>query len=54
MISESLDGSFGGIGTMVVGLNKLEFNVLRIEVRVDYYCGLIVHDMQLWIVTIGF
>ena len=39
---------------MVVGLNELEFNVLRIEVRFDYFCGLIVHDIQLWFVTLGF
>jgi hypothetical protein len=40
-----LDGSFGGVDTKVVGLDKLEVDVSRFEVRFDYLCGLVIHDV---------
>jgi hypothetical protein len=39
---------------MVVGLNELEVDVSWIEVRFDNLCGLIIHDVQLWLITLGF
>ena len=54
MIFESLDGSFGSIDTLVAGLDELEFDVSWIEVGFDYFCSLIVHDIQLWFVTLVF
>ena len=57
MIFERLDGSFGNIDMMVVGLNELEFDVSQIEVRFDHFCGLIVPDIPFlvcnpWILVI--
>jgi hypothetical protein len=45
MILEGLDGLIGGVDAVVVRFDKLKSDLLGCKVGLDYFCGLIVHDV---------
>ncbi len=51
-ILEGLDGLFISVDVVVVWFDKWEADLLGCEVGLDYFCGLIVHDIKFWFVTL--
>ncbi len=51
-ILEGLDGLFISVDVVVVWFDKWEADLLRYEVGLDFFCGLIVHDIKFWFVTL--
>ena len=53
MVLESLYGPFGGVDSMVVGLNKLDFSILLLHEIFDRFGCLVVGDVECGFVPLG-
>jgi hypothetical protein len=53
-VFKRLDGAFGGVDAMIVGLDQLQLAFFFGEELFNIFCGLIIHDIHLRFIPLRF